>query len=328
MKVEARYYKQLDNGSTQCLLCPHFCIINDGKSGICRGRQNIDGTLYAINYGECVSLAIDPIEKKPLYHFYPGSYVLSTAPNSCNLNCPFCQNSDISQEKSPTKFISSLELVEIALEKGVPGISYTYTEPFTWYEYLLDTAKLAQSKGIKNILVTNGMINPEPLKELLPLIDAANIDLKSMDENFYKKLLNGNLESVLNTIKTCKQSWFIELTNLLIPGYNDSGKLITKLIDFVLGIGIDTPLHFSRYFPKYKFTAPETPESTLEYAYKLAKQKLHYVYVGNIEIESASNTYCPRCNNLLVERNCFDSLVVGISGGKCSQCNRKADFVI
>jgi pyruvate formate lyase activating enzyme len=339
---EARYYKKLNNNSTQCVLCPHFCIIADGDSGFCRSRQNTNGILYAINYGECVSLAMDPIEKKPLYHFYPGSYVLSTASNSCNLACQFCQNSEISQYKTQTKFVSPEQMVETALSEKSIGIAYTYTEPLTWFEYIMDTAKLAYDKGLKNILVTNGMINPEPLQELIPYIDAANIDLKSMDESFYKKSLKGNLQTVLETIKVCKKLFHIEITNLLIPGHNDSPELISKLIDFVAEIGVDTPLHFSRYFPHYNFDVPPTPAATLEFAYKLAKEKLYYVYAGNIEIPDASNTYCPQCNNLLIRRHNFNAEMLGVTenkqtvktknstspnGNKCSKCKRQTDII-
>ena len=325
---EARYYKKLENSLTQCSLCPHKCVIAPEKFGICRGRKNVGGVLYAINYGECVSLAMDPIEKKPLYHFFPGASILSTAPNSCNFRCPFCQNAEISQMDSHTEYVSPNNLVKLALKKKSIGIAYTYTEPFTWYEYLLDTGKIAHEEGIKNILVTNGMINEPPLLELLPYMDAANIDLKSMDEEFYKKVVLGDLDTVLNTIRISKKYIHIELTNLIIPGYNDSEELISKLVDFVVSLGVNTPLHFSRYFPHYKFTVPPTPVKTLEFAFKLAKEKLNYVYVGNVLIQGTSDTYCPECNNLLVERSYFNSNMVGITGNKCSKCGRPVDFVL
>lgn len=331
---EALYYEKLPlhstkvNGSIKCLLCPHSCIIVPGKTGICRARKDIDGVLYAINYGKCTSLAMDPIEKKPLYHFYPGTSILSTASNSCNLRCPFCQNAELSQQEAPTQYISPQELVDIAIRQNSVGIAYTYTEPLTWYEYLLDTTKIAHEHGLKNVLVTNGMINAEPLTELLPHIDAANIDLKSMDTRFYRELVHGELDTVLNTIRISKEHCHIELTNLVIPGYNDSKELISQLIDFVASIGIDTPLHFSRYFPHYKFTVPPTPVETLEFAGKIAKEKLHYVYIGNVWLGNGSNSYCPECNNLLVDRSYFGVRIRGIEDGKCNKCGRVADFVI
>ncbi|MDI6840862.1 MAG: AmmeMemoRadiSam system radical SAM enzyme [bacterium] len=325
---EAKYWKKVKDDSTQCLICPHKCTIATGKVGICRGRKNVGGILYAINYGECASLAVDPIEKKPLYHFYPGSSILSTAPNSCNFKCPFCQNAEISQLNARTTYVAPESLVRLAIKNESFGIAYTYTEPLTWYEYLIDAGKIAHKHGLKNVLVTNGMINEEPLLELLPYVDAANIDLKSMDDDFYKNVLKGDLTTVLNTIKISKKRIHIELTNLVIPGYNDSNELISKLIDFVVSIGVDTPLHFSRYFPHYKFSAPPTPVDTLESTWKLAKEKLNYVYVGNVEIPGASDTYCPECNNLLVSRSYFYANITGIKDGKCEKCGRKVDFVL
>ncbi|MCK4352789.1 AmmeMemoRadiSam system radical SAM enzyme [candidate division WOR-3 bacterium] len=325
---EAKWYKKLSNGKVECLLCPHHCVILLGKISICKARKNTNGTLYAINYGECVSLAMDPIEKKPLYHFHPGALILSVAPNSCNFDCPFCQNAEISQSKTYTQYISPEELVDLAIKKKSLGIAYTYTEPLTWYEYLIDAGKLAHKQGIKNILVTNGMIDEKPLLELLPYMDAANIDLKSMDEGFYKKVVHGDLKTVLNTIKISRQHIWIELTNLIIPGYNDSKELISKLIDFVAKLGVNTPLHFSRYFPHYKFTVPPTPVETLKFAWELAKEKLNYVYVGNVWLEGASDTYCPECSNLLVDRSYFYANPSGIEDKKCKKCGRKVDFIL
>ncbi|MCK4307586.1 AmmeMemoRadiSam system radical SAM enzyme [candidate division WOR-3 bacterium] len=331
---EARYYEKLSDGSVKCELCPHSCIIKPNTISPCKARKNVDSILYAINYGECVSLAMDTIEKKPLYHFHPGTLILSTAPNSCNFKCPYCQNYGISQGESSTQYVSPEELVQIALRKSSLGIAYTYTEPFTWYEYLIDTAKIARSKGLKNVLVTNGMINEKPLSELLPYIDAANIDLKSMDPEFYKKIVWGDLDTVLNTIKITKRHWHIELTNLIIPGYNDSPELIQSLVDFVASIGVDTPLHFSRYFPHYKFKAPPTPIETLKFAGELARKKLQYVYIGNILLEESSgigdwsSTYCPECGNLLINRSYLDVSATGITDNRCNKCGRKADFVI
>lgn len=325
---EAKYYEKLDNKATRCLLCPHKCVINSGKIGFCRARKNVNGILYAINYGECVSVALDPIEKKPLYHFLPGSLILSVAPNSCNFDCPYCQNAEISQREVYTEYISPEALVEIAQKKKSPGISYTYTEPLTWFEYLIDTGKLARRHGIKNILVTNGMINEKPLSELLPYMDAANIDLKSMDPEFYREVVHGDLETVLNTIKICKQKIHVEITNLIIPGYNDSDELLLELIDFVVGLGKEIPLHFSKYFPHYKFSVPPTPIETLKRAWELAQKKLYYVYVGNVWIEGSSDTHCPECSNLLVSRSSFYANFDGIKDKKCKNCGRPVDFVL
>jgi len=326
---EAKYYEKRENGSVKCLLCPHYCIIRNGKAGICRARKNDHGTLYAINYGECVSLAIDPIEKKPLYHFHPGEPILSTAPNTCNFLCPYCQNASISQLEAPTEYISPGDLVNIAIRKGSFAIAYTYTEPLTWYEYLLETGKLAHQNGLKNVLVTNAMINEEPLCELLPLIDAANIDLKAIREDFYKKVVKGDLSTVLNTIRITKENGVhVEITNLIIPGYNDSRSNIKELVKFVASLGDTTPLHFSRYFPHYKFREPPTPVETLKMAWETGKKYLKYVYLGNVMLEEGRDTYCPNCGNLIVERAYFHARKVGIEEGKCKKCGSKVDFIL
>jgi pyruvate formate lyase activating enzyme len=271
---------------------------------------------------------MDPIEKKPLYHYYPGSSILSVAPNSCNLKCPYCQNADISQKDTTTTFIEPEELIKIAIQRKSFGISYTYTEPLTWYEYLIDTAKIAHKKGLKNVLVTNGMINEEPLRNLIPYIDAANIDLKSIEEKFYSQIVKGKLSCVINTIKIVKNYWHIEITNLIIPGYNDSPSSILQLIEFISFLDPKIPLHFTRYFPRYKFNAPATPIATLKWVFKEGIKKLKYVYIGNVDIEEGQNTYCPQCNNLLVRRNYFETEVVGIKKKKCTKCGGKVDFIL
>jgi len=326
---EAEYYEKTENKRVRCALCPNYCVISPGKYGQCRGRKNIDGVLYATNFAECTSVAIDTIEKKPLYHYQPGKLILSISPNSCNMKCPWCQNAEISQEEFPTKFISPEDMVKIALGNASFGIAYTYTEPLTWYEYIKETGKIAKEKGLKNVLVTNGMINEKPLLEILPLIDALNIDLKSMNPDVYKRIIKGDLETVLNTIRIAKEHAHIEITNLLIPDLNDSTNDIKILVDFIKEIGKDIPLHFSRYFPHYKWSAPPTPAETMIKAYNIAKEELIYVYVGNIFMSKISNdTYCPKCNNLLVERSFMSRRVVGIKDGKCSKCGREADIVL
>lgn len=284
---EALYYKKLNNDSVQCLLCPKLCKIKEGKSGFCGARENIENKLFSNIYSRVSSLGMDPIEKKPLYHFYPGSLILSLGTTGCNFACPFCQNWQISQERNvPTHEMSPSEAVEKALERSSIGIAYTYSEPMIWYEYVMDTAKLAKEKGLKNVLVTNGYINENPLKELLPFIDAMNIDLKAFDEKFYKEICKGDLGTVLKTIKISSTSCHIEITNLVIPGFNDTTKYFENLVNWIVeNIGVDIPLHFSRYFPHYKMkTSSITPIETLEQACEIAKRKLRYVYLGNIMI--------------------------------------------
>jgi pyruvate formate lyase activating enzyme len=315
---EAKYYTT-EGTVVRCLLCPHNCVLAEGRVGICSGRKNLGGKLYATNYGETVSIGMDPIEKKPLFHFYPGSSILSVAPNGCNLRCPFCQNWQISQGRCETQFISPSRLLELAVEQKSLGVAYTYSEPLIWFEYLLDSGGLLHEQGLKNVLVTNGLINEEPLDELIPIIDAANIDLKAMDEDFYREV-KGDLKTVLATTGRVKDHWHIELTNLVIPTKNDSLEALSYLIDFIAELDDEIPLHFSRYFPHYKYDIPPTPESTLRDAWELARKKLKYVYVGNISMEGAQDTRCPECSELLIRRSYFATEIVGLTGCNCRKC--------
>lgn len=319
---EALYYEKLEDRKVRCNLCPNFCIIADGKFGSCRSRKNVSGVLIAVNYGRTVSLNLDPIEKKPLYHYYPGSQILSLGANSCNLKCQFCQNYEISQEDCPTKVLLPDKLLDILLRKNLKQVAFTYTEPFTWYEYILDCGKLHVEKGIRLVLVTNGYINQEPLKELLPFVDAMNIDLKSSREDFYVKICGGKLKPVLETIRTATEHCHVELTNLIIPDLNDSEDDILELIDLVAKINPDIPLHFSRYYPQYKCEQPATPVETLLKAYNCASQKLNYVYVGNITAGEYSDTHCPNCRQLLISRSFLGIRTDKIKSGKCSKCGK------
>ncbi|MBS4016383.1 MAG: AmmeMemoRadiSam system radical SAM enzyme [Candidatus Latescibacteria bacterium] len=324
--IRAKYYKKITKANKellQCELCPNYCLIAESKVGVCLGRKNIDGKLYAINYGEVVSLAMDPIEKKPLYHYFPGAPIFSVATFGCNLKCPFCQNWEISQENAESKFYSPEALVKTALTYPTIGIAYTFTEPLIWFEYLLDTMIIARKSGLKNVLVTNGMINPEPLNELLPLIDALNIDLKSIREDFYKDFVKGDLASVKHTIETTKKHCHIELTNLIIPTKNDSPQDLSDLVDYCASLGRDTVLHFTRYFPYHNINLPLTSEKTLLTAMEIAQKKLNYVYLGNIGGHD-NNTYCPKCGNLLVNRGYFNTITTGLKDNNiCNKCGNK-----
>jgi len=325
--MEARHYQKLENGSVQCLLCPHLCRIAPGQTGLCRIRSNNGGRLGAQSYGQVVSPVMDPIEKKPLHHFYPGSQILSTGPNGCNLACSFCQNWEVSQQESPTEAVEPRQLVEQAVNEGSVGIAFTYTEPLIWFEYLMDVCPLARQTGLKTVLVTNGTISPEPLKELLPHIDAMNIDLKSMDDGFYKKVCRGDLDTVLKTIELSRPSCHIELTNLVIPGLNDSSRDMEALVDWVYRLDPLIPLHISRYFPRYKMDTQSTPESTLKKYYNLARAKLKYVYVGNVQIEGTEDTYCPGCGQVLIKRSGYRISLEGLKGQDCKKCGRRADII-
>lgn len=325
--MEASYYEKLGDGSVQCLLCPNRCVIADGKRGICRIRTNRGGVLIADSYGEVVSLALDPVEKKPLFHFYPSMPILSTGPNGCNFRCGYCQNSEISQRTVATRRVSPEQLVEMASREGSIGVAYTYTEPFVWFEYIRDAGRLVKDRGLVNVLVTNGYVSEKPLMELLPLIDAMNVDIKSMRPDFYTKVCGGKLDDVLATVERASGSCHIEITNLVITGYNDTDDDFRELTDWIASVNPRMPLHFSRYFPQYTFTAPETPVERLIKAYEIAREKLPYVYVGNIHLEGASDTFCPNCGSTLVGRRYYSVSADGIRDGKCASCGATADFV-
>lgn len=326
---QALFWQKREDGKIKCELCPVGCVIAQGKIGVCMGRQNKNGNLYAINYGNVVSIAIDPIEKKPLYHFHPGTRILSTGPNGCNLKCGHCQNWTISQVKSPTEYVSPEEMVELAFKYRSVGIAYTYTEPVIWYEYIADTAKLAKEKNLKNVLVTNGYICEKPLTEILPVIDAMNVDVKSMDDEFYRKVCKGKVGPVLKSVELAvKNGNHVEITNLIMPTLNDSEEQLQRLIDWVAALDDRIPVHFSRYFPAYKTDLPPTPISTLQKAYDLAKRKLKHVYVGNAYIPGTSDTYCPTCSKVLVSRDGYHTDIQAIKDGKCSSCGADVDFVL
>ncbi len=314
--VEAKYFKRYKEETLICELCPHYCKIGPDKTGLCKARKNVYGILYALNYAKAVSVNIDPIEKKPLYHFYPGDNILSMGANSCNLSCSFCQNYTISQHKVGTTEISPETLLKLTKKHFCNFVAFTYTEPITWYEYVLNASKYLQENGIKTVMVSNGYINPKPLKELLPYISAWNIDLKAMNNSFYEKLCHGTLDPVLRTIRTIAKKSHLEITNLVIPGENDSGGDIIDICEFIAEIDPNIPLHLSRYFPNYKMKKPPTPIKTMFFARDIAMKKLNYVYLGNIEHEN--KTYCPSCGKLLVERG--HETVINVTHGKCPIC--------
>ena len=286
---ECRYYNRLDDGRVECTLCPHHCRIAEGKTGICRSRRNQDGVLVSKVYGKPCSLAIDPIEKKPLYHFHPGTTCLSLACTGCNFRCLNCQNHDISQV-SPEE-VNHYELlpedvVALCLKHQCPGIAYTYTEPLTYLEYIIDCARMAHEAGLWNILVTAGYVCQEPLDDLLPYLDAANVDLKSFSDDIYMKVSGGHLQPVLDTILAMKQAGvWVEITNLVIPGVNDDMQMIRRMCRWLADNDLaEAPLHFSRFFPRYKMQdTPPTPIATLKAAKRVAEEEgIKHVYLGNV----------------------------------------------
>jgi pyruvate formate lyase activating enzyme len=326
---EALFYQKLADLKVRCELCPHNCLIADGKRGICGVRENKEGTLYSLVYGKVVSSHVDPIEKKPLFHFLPGSYSYSIATVGCNFKCLFCQNFEISQvdKEYPTIYGHDMtpgEVVSAALERECHSISYTYTEPTIFFEFAYDCAKLAREKGLKNNFVTNGYANIPPLEMIKPYLDAANVDLKSFREDFYHKICGARLAPVLETLKWMKSNniW-VEVTTLVIPGLNDSKEELTGIANFIKNdLGADTPWHVSAFYPTYKMLdRPRTPPETLMTVREIGiKAGLKYVYCGNIPIPGAEDTYCPKCKTNLIQRSVFTVLKNELKGGKCGVC--------
>lgn len=283
---KAMYFEKIENGKVHCRLCPHNCVISPDKNGACGARKNVDGQLYSLNYGKVSSFAMDPIEKKPLHRFHPGSLLLSAGSFGCNLKCSFCQNWTISHENPETVEISSRFIVDEALkyrDKGCIGIAYTYNEPMIWYEFVYDTSKAARKAGLKNVLVTNGFVNREPLEEILPFIDAMNIDIKAFTAKFYKDICKASLDDVKRTVEISAAKCHVELTTLVIPGLNDSIEEIGAIARWIADINPEIPLHLSRFFPNYLMRdKPATPRKTLERAGDEARKYLKYVYLGNL----------------------------------------------
>ena len=325
--MPACYQEQKADGSVRCLLCPHVCLLKENETGVCHARKNLNGILYTLAYGNPCSVSMDPIEKKPLFHFHPGENILSLATAGCNFRCANCQNWEISQaspEELPHYRFSPQEIIDKALAYPTRLIAFTYTEPTVFYEYMYDIAALAHKNKVKTVMVSNGYINREPLLDLCPHLDAANIDLKCFDNEAYKQLTSGGLHPVLETLKTLKEkNIWLEITSLLIPGYNDGTEMMEKMCAWLVDNNFsDTPLHFSRFFPTYRLTdRPATPERSLLQAKMIAERAgIKYVYIGNLPHLQGENTFCPRCNNLLVERQGFDVTTNRLAAGKCNVC--------
>ncbi|MDA8339105.1 MAG: AmmeMemoRadiSam system radical SAM enzyme [Nitrospiraceae bacterium] len=331
---EAMLYEKIADGKVKCHLCNHYCTISPGKRGICASRENRDGTLYTLVYGKVIARHIDPIEKKPLFHFYPGSRSYSIATVGCNFRCLYCQNYEISQypkeypdipgeEMTPEQVVSEAELT------GCKSISYTYTEPTIFFEFAYDCARLAHEKGIKNVFVSNGYTSPEATRLIAPYLDGNNIDLKG-DENFYKKVAGAKLQPVLNTIKLMKElGVWVEVTTLIIPTYNDSEEFLKWTAEFVKSVDPAMPWHVTQFYPTYKLTdQPRTPIKTLRMARDIGlKAGLKYVYEGNVPGEGGENTYCPSCEELLIERFGFSLTTIKMKNSKCSKCGAQIDGI-
>ena len=328
---EALFYEKLTNNKVKCTLCPHNCIIDDGKRGICRVRINKNGILYSEVYDKISSINNDPIEKKPLYHFFPGRDILSVGSVGCNLQCKFCQNWEISQTSvSDYHYIRNFnadEIVQLVLRgKNNIGIAYTYNEPIVWFEFMLEIAKIAKKKNLKNVMVTNAYINREPLEIILPYIDAYSIDLKSFADDFYKKITLSDLQPVKDNIKfLSKNNKHIELTNLVIPTLNDDVEIFEDMVKWIADeLGKNTVFHISRYFPTYKLKIEPTPVDKLLELFEIAKKHLNYVYLGNVSISDGENTICDNCGKTVITRQRYFVQTDGIDkDGKCKYCEKK-----
>jgi pyruvate formate lyase activating enzyme len=328
MKKEALLYEKLENKLAHCYLCAHQCRIADTKFGICGVRQNLGGTLYSQVYARVVAAHVDPIEKKPLYHFLPGSYSFSIATVGCNFRCGFCQNWEISQAnvrdgfQSAEREFSPEEIVESALKNNCQSISYTYTEPTIYFEFALNCARLAKEKGLSNVFVTNGYMTKEATEMIRPYLDAANIDLKYFRDDSYKKICSASLQPVLDSIKLMqKVGIWIEITTLVVPGSNDSEEELSDIAKFIAGIDKNIPWHISRFYPNYKFSDQEpTPEKTLKLAEESGRNAgLRYIYVGNV-YGWGNDTLCHKCKKLLIKREGFSIMENNIEQGKCIYC--------
>ena len=326
--MEARYYERLDEETVRCTICPRMCTVKPGKRGFCGTRENRDGTLFSLTYGELSAIAVDPIEKKPLVHFYPGSRSLSISSVGCSFTCPWCQNYHLSTgniQNQATKHMMPEEVVEIAMAQECTSISYTYNEPLINLEYVEDTARFARESEVKNVLVTNGYISRQALGRIVDVIDAANVDWKAFSEPFYRRYCGADLQSVLDaTVEMHGRGVHVEVTFLIIPQTNDSEDETRKMAGYLVDkMGWDVPLHLSRFYPMYKFNhVPPTPAETLVRAREIARAEgVRYVYVGNIPGEGYEDTVCPSCGQTVIRR--LGYTITGwdlTEGNNCTRC--------
>ncbi len=337
---EAQFYKKLEEQKVQCQACNHYCQISPGRRGICSVRRNIDGTLYSLVYGKVIAKNIDPIEKKPLFHFLPGTKSLSIATVGCNFRCLYCQNADIAQmpkesdlreENVPGQDMTPEEVVSEALLSGAPSISYTYSEPTIFIEFALETMKLARKNNLKNVWVSNGYTSREVLTEAIPYLDAVNIDLKGFTEKFYYTVCGAKLKPVLQTLKIIKQGGvWVEVTTLVVPGGNDTAEHFEGIANFIAKeLGRETPWHISKFFPTYRLRdLPPTPPSSLIEAREVGKRSgLKYVYLDNVALPEYETTFCPKCGVKMVERHGYE-IVRHDKNGKCAKCGEDLNLIL
>lgn len=332
---EAMFFEQVKDKVVKCKLCPWNCVLQPGQRGFCGVRENKEGKLYTLNYGFITALNVDPMEKKPLFHYYPGSPIVSISTVGCNLKCPWCQNYTISQRTPEEVFgdyMSPEEIISYMKSAKVPFLAFTYNEPIIWYEYVLDVAKATKKIGYKNVLITNGHINLEPLETLIPYIDAANVDIKSFNETTYLKIMKGHLKPILEATEYMyEKGVHVETTYLVVPGVNDKLEEFKQLVKWQIEeLGPEVPLHISRFLPMYKYINREATQiSIIEEMWRTAKELgLNYVYIGNVPGHKGENTYCPQCGKLLIKRMGFWITEWNITkDNKCKYCSAKIPIV-
>lgn len=324
----ALFWRQLEVDSVQCVLCPHNCRISSGDRGLCRVRENINGSLYTLNFSKPVAMSVSPIEKAPFHHFFPGHNRKTIATAGCNLVCMHCQNWPISQgsvEDLHYLPMSPESVISDVLNDGLTSVSFTYSEPTVFFEYMYEISKLARENNIKTNLVTNGFINPEPLKQLLVYMDSVRVDLKAFSDDFYGEISGGRLEPVLNSLKIIQESGtHLEIINLIIPTLNDDPESISEMSDWIVdNLGKDVPVHFNRFFPQFKLkNLPPTPVETLELAAQIARDSgIRFVYIGNVPGHPYNNTFCPQCDELVIKRSALTVISNNLINGKCSNCD-------
>lgn len=327
MMKEAYFYTRQSEGKVNCQLCPHHCHIAAGNMGLCRQYQNRDSALYSLSYGQIAVLAIDPMEKKPLYHYYPGESILSAGSFGCNLACSFCQNHDLSFGSGHSFSTSPEELVKVMKEHSLSHLAFTYNEPLVHFEFVLDTFRFLKQHHFHTVLVTNGFIDEAPLRELLPFTDAMNIDLKG-SSSFYQAYCHGQLAPVQRAIQQAFQQTHIEVTYLVIPGGNDRISDFTDCRDFLTSLSPLIPLHLNRYFPAYQMTQPPTPMSILLQAREFFLQTMPHVYIGNTDLPDVQDTYCFHCHARLIKRENYDIYYTNILNGKCQVCGEKVNMIM
>lgn len=328
--VEARHYIKLDEGGIECHICPRRCRITDLERGYCGTRENRNDVYLTLVYGLACTMNIDPIEKKPLFHFYPGTTAFSLATAGCNVNCKCCQNWEISQsrpEQTDNIELPPKDIVSICREQKIPNIAYTYSEPVIFYEYMYDTAKMGREHGLRSVMITGGYIEHDSLAELIPVLDAIKVDLKAIRPDYYRNYVDGELQPVLDALIQIKKTGiWLELVYLVIPTLNDTDEEFAELARWIkTNLGADVPLHFSRFHPQYLLqNLPMTPEATLQRAHDIAKAEgLDFVYLGNLPGHPAESTYCPQCGKVLIERTGYRVFVRNLVGHTCGACGRE-----